>query len=382
MLITKIQRFAGIGCLLAIASCGGKNQQQAQQGPPPAVNVTTTTVAATNAAYNDEYPGTVAALNQIEIRPQVNGYITGVYFKDGDRVKKGQRLYTIDIQQYEATYQQAVANLAVQEANLVKAQKDADRFHMLDKADAIAKQQVDNADAALEVAKKQVEAAKANIRAVQTNVRYTTIAAPFNGTIGISQVKTGSPVYAGQTILNVVSTDDPIAVDFSVDQREVYRFAQLQQKGTNPKDSIFTLAFGTQVYPVPGRINLIDRAVDPQTSAIKVRLEFPNSKNMLKPGMSTTVRVKNNASDKVIVIPYKAITEQLGEFFVYVVNGDKVSQRKVQMGKALGARIIIKDGLQDGEQIVVQGVQNLREGASIKVVPDTTAQAPAAAPKK
>ena len=367
MLIRRIQNYTGIGILTVLAACGNSSQQPAaMQGPPPAVAVTVTTVAQTDAVYHDEYPGIVTALNQIDLRPQVNGYITGIYFKDGDRVKKGQKLYSIDQQQYEANYQQAVAGLQVQEANLVKAQKDADRYHELDRQDAIAKQQVDNADAALEVAKKQVEAARANIRSVQTGVKYTTIYAPFDGTIGISQVKTGAPVSAGQTILNTISTDNPIAVDFAIDQKEIYRFSLLQGK-QGAKDSTFTLAFGNEVYDYPGRIYLVDRAVDPQTSTIKVRLEFPNPKNVLKAGMSGTVLVLNNASAKSIIIPYKAVTEQLGEYFVYVVNGDKVTQRKIIPGKQIGTNVIVKDSLSAGEQIVVQGVQNLKEGSTIKI---------------
>ncbi len=112
-----------------------------------------------------------------------------------------------------------------------------------------------------------------------------------------------------------------------------------------------------------GKINLIDRAVDPQTGSIKVRVVFPNGKDMLKPGMSGTLLVHRSSKDAV-VIPYKAVTEQLGEFFVYVVNGDKVSQVKVQLGQPLGSNIIVKDGLKPGDVIVVQGVQNLREGCT------------------
>lgn len=370
MLFKRIGYFASIGCLLAVASCGGNKQQPAAQGPAPAIPVTVAKVTTTNAVYYDEYPGTVTALNQVDLRSQVNGYVTGIYFKDGDRVRKGQRLYSIDQQQYEANYQQAVANLAVQEANLVRAQKDADRYHELEKQDAIAKQQVDNADAALEAAKKQVEAARANIRAVQTNVKYTTIYAPFEGTIGISQVKVGTPVYAGTTILNTVSSDNPMAVDFAVNQQELYRFMQLQQKGTKPQDSVFTIAFGNDVYPYPGSISLIDRAVDPQTGNIKTRLVFPNPKSMLKAGMSTTVRVKNNTGTASVVIPYKAVVEQLGDFFVYAVtDSSTVTQKKVQLGKQIGTDVIVKEGVQAGETIVVQGVQNLREGSKITTAP-------------
>ena len=350
--------------LFLIASCDDKKPQQ--QGPPSAAPVTVEEVKSTDAVYYDVYPATVSALDEIKLTSQVNGYITGIYFKDGDKVHKGQKLYSIDAEVYRANYQQSVANLQVQESNLLKAQKDADRYHELDKHDAIAKQQVDYADAALEAAKKQVAASKANVASVQSNVRFSTITAPFTGTIGISQVKKGTAVVAGQTVLNTVSTDNPIAVDFTVDQKDIYRFVQLQQNNSNTKDSVFTIAFGDDIYPYPGKISLIDRAVDPQTGTIKTRLVFPNDKGMLKPGMNTTVRVKNTASKEATIIPYEAVTEQLGEFFVYVVeDSSKVTQRKVQLGTQIGKNVIVKEGLQTGEKFVVKGVQNLHQGSVI-----------------
>jgi membrane fusion protein (multidrug efflux system) len=179
-------------------------------------------------------------------------------------------------------------------------------------------------------------------------------------------VKQGTSVVAGQTILNTVSTDNPIAVDFAVDQKEIYRFIELQQNKSKPSDSVFTIAFGKEVYPYPGSILLIDRAVDPQTGAIKTRLAFPNEKGILKPGMNATVRVKNSASTKSTIIPYKAVTEQLGEFFVYVAgDSNKVSQHKVQLGKQIGSDIIVKEGIKEGDKVVVEGVQNLKEGTVI-----------------
>lgn len=365
MFIQSFKTLLIVGILAILYSCGGK--QAPQQGPPPPVPATVEVARKSMATYYDEYPGTVVALNQTELRAQVTGYITGIYFKDGDKVTKGQKLYSIDQQLYNANYQQALANLSVYETNLLKAQKDADRYHELDKKDAIAKQQVDYADAALEAAKKQVDAAKANVNAVRSNVGFATITAPFTGTIGISQVRSGTSVVAGQTVLNTISTDNPIAVDFSVDQQEVYRFAQLQQQGKTLADSAFSIAFGKEIYPFYGRIGLIDRAVDAQTGTIKTRLVFPNDQKMLKPGMSTTVRILRNAADSAVQIPYKSITEQLGEFFVYVVgDSNKVSQRKLVLGKQIGSDIIIRSGLREGEKVVVLGVQNLREGAIIK----------------
>lgn len=373
-MFSESKKYFPIAILAAVlASCGDKNQQQ-QMTAPPAVQVTLDEVKTADGAFFEEYPGTVVPLNQIELRPQVSGFVSGLHFKDGAHVSKGQLLYTIDAQLYTANYDQAVAALAVQEANLVKAQKDADRFHALDKEDAVAKQLVDNADAALEAAKKQSEAAKANIKAVQTNVRYTKIVAPFDGIIGISTVKVGSPVSAGQTIMNTVSTDSQLAVDFNVDQKEIYRFSNFLKNGKTT-DSTFTLKFGTDVYPYPGKISLIDRAVDPQTGTIRTRLIFPNRDNLLRAGMNGTVRVLANAGTKSILIPNKALTEQLGEYFVYVLgDSSKVNQRRVVVGTIIGPKIIIKDGLKEGEKIAVEGVQNLREGAVVST------EAPKAAP--
>src|SRR5262249_45569268 len=163
----------------------------------------------------------------------------------------------------------------------------------------------------------------------ETNVRYSTILAPFDGIIGISQVKFGSAVAPGQTLLNTISSEGPVLVDITVDQREIYRFTTLQQRGASAKDSTFRLAFSGQIYPQPGRILPTDRPVNPLTGTIIVRVEFPTPDGTLRAGMAGTLRVLSNTAEKSIVIPLKAVTEQLGEYFVYVVKTDsaKVSQQ-------------------------------------------------------
>lgn len=379
MYLTQLIKYTALATVLLLAACNS-NKPPAVPAAPPSVKVTVVPVTLTDAVYYDEYPATVNPLNQVDLRPQVSGFISGVHFQDGQRVRKGQLLYSIDQQLYAANYQQAVAGLEVQKANVALAQKNANRFHELEKSDAVAKQLVDNADAALAVAQKQADASKANIQAVQTNVKYTKVYAPFDGVIGISLVKVGAAVSAGSTLLNSISSDVDLAVDFNIDQKEIYRFATLTAKKPTPKDSAFTLAFGTELYPYPGKIALLDRAVNPQTGTIKARLIFPNNKRLLIAGMNGTVRVKNTAAAQSVLIPYKAITEQLGEFFVYVPNdSNKVSQRKIVVGTQIGTNVIIKDGLKDGEKIVVEGVQNLREGAAITIVDPATAAAAAKA---
>ncbi len=370
----KMIKYISIAAAAILVAC---NSKQAAPPPPPPPKVTVQEVTVTNAVYYDEYPATVNALNQVELRPQVSGFITGVHFADGARVRKGQLLYSIDQQLYAANYEQAVANLKVQEANLNKAQKDANRYHELDKNDAIAKQLVDNADAAVEVTKKLADAARANIQAVQTSVRYTKVYAPFDGLIGISNVKVGAAVTAGQTVLNTVSTDGDLAVDINIEQKDIFRFSGLLSEKTKTADSTFTLAFGADIYPYPGKIILLDRAVNPQTGTLKARLSFPNKNSLLKAGMNGTIRIKNGSGAQAVVIPNKAVTEQLGEFFVYIPgDSNKVSQRKVVLGEAIGKDIIVKEGLKQGDKIVTEGVQNLREGVKVTIA------APAAATEK
>ena len=351
-----------------------------QPAAPPPVPVNVYTVTKGRASYYDQYPATVTPLNQVDLRPQVNGYLTGIFFKDGSRVRKGQKLYEIDRQQYMANYQQAQASLQVQETNLVKAQKDADRYHELEKHDAIAKQQVDYADAALEAAQKQVAAAKANVASVQTGLRYTTIYAPFDGTIGISQAKLGAAVSAGQTVLNTISSDDPMAVDLAIDQKDLYRFGQLQKKGAGSNDSTFRLILpGQETYPQPGHIYLIDRAVDPQTGTIKARLVFPNKQNDLKAGMTANVQVLNNANTEKLLIPQKAVVEQMGEYFVYTTDGRAAHQKKISLGARIGNQVVVNDGLNEGEQVITDGLQKLKEGAPVQVGEQKPAGAPTAA---
>src|SRR5450432_3589803 len=204
-----------LSMMVGLASCG--NKQAAQQQAPPPIAVTVYPASIGNATYFDQYPATVTPLNQVDIKPQISGNIINIFFKDGQHVSKGVRLYEIDQQQVKAAYDQAIANLNVSKANLSKSQQDADRYTELDRKDAIDRQILDHALADLESSKRQVDAAQANVTDVQTNLKYSVISAPFEGTIGISQVKVGTAVYP-QTLLNSISSDDPMAVDIAIDQ--------------------------------------------------------------------------------------------------------------------------------------------------------------------
>jgi RND family efflux transporter MFP subunit len=333
-----------------LASCGG-----GKSGPPqfPPTPVSAYTVTSEIASYYVNYPGTVTALNQVEIRPEVSGYLTDIHFKDGQRVTKGMKLYGIDQQQYKGAYDVAKANLS-------RAQQDYDTYKELAKSDAIARQVLDHALADL-------RAAESSLNEVETNLRNSVIYAPFNGTIGISQVKLGSAVTAGQTLMNTLSSDDPMAVDFAVDEKQIDNFTDMLNKKVNPKDSTFTIVLPDQsIYPFHGRLLLLDRAVDPQTGTITARLVFPNPRNVLRPGLTCNVRVLYNNTSKSIIIPYKAVVVQMGEYFVFVVHENKVQQKKIDIGRTINNdMVIVNEGLADGEQIVIQGVQKLRDNSPV-----------------
>ncbi len=366
------QSYLLISVSLLLAACGGTKAPE--QKAPTFTPVNVYQVKKEVAVYYSQYPATVTPLNQVDLKAQVTGYITGIYFKDGQHVSKGQKLYDLDRQQYQANYDQAVANLNVAKSSFERAQQDADRYNSLLKQDAIAKQIVDHALADLQSSKMQVSAAKANVTRVGTDLKYSVIYAPFDGTIGLSQVKRGTLVTANQTLLNTVSSVDPMAVDIAIDQKEISRFIHLQQYPAKGADSVFTLSFpDNSIYPKTGSISLIDRAVDPQTATIKARLIFPNRNYLLRAGMSCNVRVKNNTVTTMFILsPYKAVVEQMGEYFVFVVNdSSKVMQHKVLLGARINDKVVITDGLQEGDRIVVDGVQKLKDGAKVQVAAPT-----------
>jgi RND family efflux transporter MFP subunit len=372
-----------IGSLL-LASCSKKAPV-----PVTSVPVNLFVVKMQNVLYYDKYPGTIVALSQVDLRPQVQGYITGISFIEGEHVRKGQALYEIDRQLYQESYDQAKANVDVAEGNLKQAQQDADRYTYLNANDAVAKQVYDHAVVALQNAKNMVAVAAQTLKMAATNLTYSVISAPFDGTIGFSQVKLGNMVTVGQTVLNTISTDDPMGVDFLISEKQLAHIEDLKNNKQQTLDSLFTIVLpNDSIYPAMGKISVIDRAVDPQTGTIRVRVVFPNPKYSLRPGTSCVLRIHNQETGKKLIVPNRAIVELMGEYFVYLVK-DTVApnlddstkahpvqmaiQKKVQMGQIIAPNVIIKKGVNAGDRIVLDGVQSLHTGSLIDTSkkPDT-----------
>jgi RND family efflux transporter MFP subunit len=368
-----------ITCLL-LAACTKKQPPVNNEIPVNLFKVKPVTVL-----YYDKYPSTTAALSQVNLMPEVQGAITGIFYTEGSNVTKGQKLYEIDRRIYQANYDQAEANLKVSEGTLTQSQQDADRYDYLNKYNAVAKQLYDHAMITLQNSKNTVRASAEAVKSAKTNLNYATVYAPFSGTIGFSQVKLGNVVSVGSTILNTVSTDDPMAVDFIINEKLLPKFEKLQNIKDQVRDSLFTLLLpDNSLYPANGKITVIDRAVDSQTGSIKVRLEFANPKHVLRVGMSCNVRVHNQDTAPQLVLPGKAVVEQMGEYFVFVakdtlINNPKAGadsvknkvkallahQKKVLVGQTIGPNMVIKSGIDSGDRVVIDGLQSLHEGSKI-----------------
>jgi RND family efflux transporter MFP subunit len=375
----KNKNILWLGAIVVLfgTSCGEKAKPNAAPPPTP-VSVIEAKVA--DAVYYDPYQGSVVSLNTVELRSEVSGFITGIFFKEGDVVQKGKQLYEIDRRKYEAEYAQAEANLQSANANQVKAQKDIDRYTMLLKNDAVARQTVDQAEAAFETSKSQVAVAKAGILTAKTDLSYSIITAPFTGRIGISQVKLGAQVTPGTTLLNTISSENPIAVDVVINEQDITRFYNLQKRST---DSTFKLQLsdGTN-YTQPGKVLAIDRGVNNQTGTIKVRVQFPNNGDLLKDGMSCVLNVLNSESGNRVQVPYKAVSEQMGEFFVFVSLDTIAKQHKVKLGPRIGTDVVVMSGIQAGDKVITDGFQRLHDGGKITLGNPTQGAPDKSAPGK
>lgn len=356
--------------MLTIASCGGESAPQSAGNPMQmAVPVTVTAVSEETLTGYRQFPANVVPLQETELRAEVSGYITGIFVADGASVQAGQKLYEVDHVRYAAAAEQAEANLKIIEANRDRVKRDLARYEALAEKDAIARQVLDNARTELQTVEAQLIGAQAALTTAQTNLNRAVIRAPFSGVVGISQVRTGALVSAGSTLLNTISSTSPIAVEFQVNESDLGHVLEMLNRRTSAQgDSTITLELsGGEIYPHYGRITTLDRAINRNTGTITVRATFANPEGRLRAGMSTIMRIKQQAGEKQLVIPYKAVSEQLGQTTVYVLgDSSRVEQRVIRLGMKSGELTAVTEGLSLGEQVVTEGMINLRHGALVQ----------------
>ncbi|GAA4371933.1 efflux RND transporter periplasmic adaptor subunit [Hymenobacter koreensis] len=353
--------------LSLLTACGDKEKDGEKDKESAPTPVTLVQARKAEAVYYDEYPASVVALNTVELRTQVPGFVTGIFFKEGEVVPKGKVLYEIDRRKYLAAVRDARAGLLSAKAELQNATVNVERYQRLAAQDAIARQILDNAITTQATARAQVEVARAAVATAQTDLDYSLVKAPFTGRIGISQVKLGSQISAGSTLLNTISSEDPVGVDFVINEKELSRYAALQQeqRGISSDSTLRLMLPGGKPYAAGGKILAIDRGVNQQTGTVQVRVQFTNPMRVLKDGMSTVLRVLNEESGVRVVVPNKSILDQMGESFVFVVKDTVALQRKVELGPRLRDDIVVLKGLKEGEKIVAEGLQQLRDSSVV-----------------
>lgn len=370
-----IQYSFALFCTVALLSSCGQSKAKGGMWQTGPVSVEIAEVQQELVSATINYPGTIVALNETELRAEVNGYITNIFVADGATVSKGQKLYEIDRVRYQAARDQAKASLEIAQANLDKVQRDLNRYTALDAKQAIAKQIVDYARTDFNNAKAQVDVAKASLVTAETNLQRSVIYAPYSGTIGISMVRNGALVNAGSTLLNIISSTEPIAADIMVNEKDIQQFSKFQKDGNVQKDSILSIQLPNgEVYNHFGKVTAIDRAVNQNTGTITVRIAFDNPKGDLRVGMNVNVGVLNKIATPQIVIPYKAVMEQLNQTLVYTVSDSNTAKpQMIKLGFKLGDKVVVAEGLKIGDKVITEGIMGLKPNAPITTEKPTQA---------
>jgi membrane fusion protein (multidrug efflux system) len=356
--------------LLVVFSCN-KKEEQAQ--PPPA-NVTVIQTEAQQVPIYREFVGQVYGYKDIAMRARVEGYLEEIHFEEGSRIDKGALLYTLESQQFEEDVAAKMSRVAEAKTVLTKAESDLHRIRPLAEQKAVSESDLDAAVAQHEASIESVKAAEANLRAGKIQLGYTKIYSPISGIIGRTKAKVGD--FVGQSpnpvILNTVSRIDTVLVQFFITETEYLKAARLfisrgRTADKNAKKGLeLILADGT-LYEHRGQFDFIDREVDPQTGAILAQASFPNPEEILRPGQFARVKAKVRVVEDGILIPQRCVMELQGLYNVFVVDAsNKVEKRAVKVGPKIKAFWLIAEGLKPGEQVVYEGLQKVKPGATVK----------------
>ena len=362
-----------IGLLLFIG-CGDDTQQQL--GVPEILVFKT---KAERVPVYQEFVGEIYGVKDISIRARVQGYLEEIYFNEGTQVEKGKLLYRIESQLYEQDVAARLSALAEAKTILANAENELNRYKPLAEVNAVSQSDLDAAQTNYDAALAGVEAAEANLKASQINLGYTRIYSPITGIIGKTKAKVGD--FVGQSpnpvILNVVSQINEILVEFFLTETDYLKFARMYIEGKDERGNKIKvekqepnlqliLADGS-FHEYKGKINFIDRGVDPTTGAVLIQASFPNPTGLVRPGQFAKLKALIGFKEDGIIIPQRCVIELQGIFSVLVVNNEnKIESRRVKTGQKYSDFWLITDGLKANEMIVYEGIQKVKEGMTIK----------------
>lgn len=375
-----VSMLGGCGSQKSAGAPGGAAAQRAPQ-------VSVTEIQPTELDMTTTLQGRTAPYLVADVRPQVAGILQKRLFKEGSEVKEGQALYQIDPAVYEAAVASAKAELQRAQAVLYQTRLTANRYAQLVKTNAISKQNNDDAQAAYKQAQAAVAAAEAGLKNAQINLDYTTVRSPISGRIGRSLVTPGALLSAHQAQnMAVVQTLDPIYVDVTQSSKEILSLkkdiaaGKLKTKGGAIPVTLI-MEDGTK-YPQTGELTLSEVSVDPGTGTITLRAEFPNPENILLPGMFVRTELPQGTMEKALLVPQRAVMRETnGTPYVYVVEDGKIAIRRLVTHRTQGQNWIVEEGLKPGEKVVIEGLQRIRPGVPVQIVPTIAEQEQAKAAK-
>ena len=358
--------------MMLLAACG-----KDPAGPPPPAEVSVVTLKPRPVAITDQLPGRTTAFRVAEVRPQVTGIVQKRLFSEGTEVKAGAQLFQIDSGSYRAALSAADAALKRAEAQAVTAKLLAERYEPLIAANAVSKQENDEAIASRARADADVASARAAVDAARINLVYTQVLSPITGQIGRTLVTEGALVTSGQQApLATVQQLDPIYVDITQSSTDMLRLQRQLANGELVKDDknqaevTLTLEDGS-VYPERGRLKVSEASVDPSTGSVVLRAVFPNPRRELLPGMFVRAQLAQGTRSAALLVPQRGVSRNAkGEATVMVVDKeDKVAERVVTADRAINGEWLITAGLTAGERVVLDGLQKVKPGAPVKAVP-------------
>ena len=388
-------RSAGVACALSIlllAGCG-QEQQPAQAPPaPPAVTVATPTKR--TIVDSDEYVGRFVAVDSVEVRARVSGYLDTVHFTDGQVVKQGDLLFTIDRRPFQNTLDQARANLATAKSNLTYTEGDLARGQQLVRDRTIAEQTFEQRAQAKRNAEAAVAANEAAVRQAELDLQFTELRAPVTGRIGDRRVSPGNLVTGGTgttTLLAMIVSTDPIRFEFTFDEASFLRYERLSKEAQNggnwSSTSVMLKLIDEKDFAHRGRMDFVDNVIDRASGTIRGRAQFANADNLFTPGMFARVQVPGSAPYQALLVPDAAIgTEQARKFVLIVGSDGTVSQKYVTLGDIVDELRVIKSGLSADDLVIVNGLMRARPGAKVtpqqQGAPPSAANTPPAQPPK
>jgi membrane fusion protein (multidrug efflux system) len=366
----QLARSSGAVCLVLLCSCGS----EAPPAPPPP-EVRVVSAKAQSIENITEVPGRVQAVRTAQVRARVDGIVERRLYDEGTDVKAGQTLFVIDPREYRANVSAVAATLTRAQATAANARQDVERYKGLVQEQAISQQEFDAAMARWRTADADVEQTQAQLESAKLNLSYTKVTAPIAGRAGRAQVTEGALVSASAaTLLTTIEQLEPIYVNFSQSSAYLLAIRREIAAGTLKvpelgKVEVTLLLEDGSTYPQTGHLNFLDLSIDQATGTAAVRAEFPNPQQTLLPGQFVRARIEAGIRPHGFWIPQRAVqVSQSGATVMTIAEGDTIAPRPVKLGDQRGDKWIVLEGINDGDRIVVDGLQKVQPGAHVRVV--------------